>query len=245
MRGVCLFGGTGSRLGRFTRRVANKHLILIGDKTVADLTAERMIATGLEYCAFVTGGHFGGQIVTYFGDGEEWKFKEITYRFQYHPDGIPSALLRTENYCRGHKIFLHLGDNVIDHDFKADWNDFVAKNEGCRIFLKKIPDPRNFGVVEIKNGRIVSIEEKPEKPNSDLAIIGAYFFDESVFERAKCLSKSKRGETEIVDLIKSYLHDSKVEYDVLDGFYCDVGIPENIPKVVRWYEEKKAAERSK
>jgi glucose-1-phosphate thymidylyltransferase len=238
MRGVCLFGGTGSRLGRYTRRVANKHLILLGDKTVADLTAERMIEAGLDNCAFVTGGNFAGQIVTYFGDGEEWGFKEITYRFQYEPDGIPSALLRTENYCKGHKIFLCLGDNVIDYNFKSDWDEFVAKGWGCKIFLTRVNDPQRFGIAEINEGAIISIEEKPEKPKSNLAIIGAYFFDESVFERAGKLKKSLRGETEVVDLMKSYLKDSSLHYCILDAFYCDVGTTNQIARVVRWYDEK-------
>src|SRR3990167_3581316 len=98
MRGVCLFGGNGTRLGRYTRRVANKHLILIGDKTVADLTVEKMIEAGITRCSFVTGANYAGQIVTYFGDGKEWGFDELDYRFQHQPDGIPSGLLAAENY---------------------------------------------------------------------------------------------------------------------------------------------------
>lgn len=243
MRGVCLFGGTGSRLGRYTRRVANKHLILVGDKTVADLTAEQMIATGIDQCAFVTGGNYGGQIVTYFGDGEEWGFKEITYRFQYEPDGVPSALLRTENYCQGHKVFLHLGDNVIDHHFKADWNEFVAKGWGCKIFLTRVADPERFGVAEVNGDTILSLEEKPTRPKSNLAVVGAYFFDESVFERAKQLKKSARGETEVIDLIKSYLADSQVRYRLLDGFFCDMGTTDQLIRVVQWYDETKRARK--
>lgn len=240
MRGVCLFGGSGTRLGRYTRRVANKHLILIGDKTLADLTAERMIQTGLERCAFVTGGNYGGQIVTYFGDGTEWGFEEIIYRFQYEPDGVPSALVTTANYVKGHKIFLHLGDNVIDHDFKADWENFTASGAGCQIFLTKVPDPRRYGVVELgDDGGIVSIEEKPANPKSDLAVIGAYFFDETVIERARKLPKSARGETEIVDLIKSYLKDSRVLHRVLNCFYCDAGTPDQLARLTGWYHDKK------
>lgn len=245
MRGICLFGGTGSRLGRYTRRVANKHLILIGDKTVAELVVEKMIETGLDSCAFVTGGNFGGQIVTYFGDGEEWGFKEITYRFQYEPDGIPSALLRTENYCRGHKTFLCLGDNVIDHDFRDDWAKFSKSGKGCQIFLTPVPDPERFGVAEVLDGKIHSIEEKPKRPKSNLAVVGAYFFDETVFDRAQALTKSARGETEIVDLINSYLADSEVGYRILDGFYCDVGTPDQIARVVNWYDEKKRSEQQR
>lgn len=240
MRGVCLFGGNGRRLGRYTRRVANKHLILIGDKTVADLTAETMIQTGLKRCAFVTGGHYGGQIVTYFGDGMEWGFEEINYRFQYEPDGVPSALLTTENYVKGHKIFLHLGDNVINHNFREDWENFVQSDAGCQIFLKSVPDPHRFGIVELDSrNNILSIEEKPKNPKSELAVMGAYFFDETALERAKKLVKSARGETEIVDLIKSYLEDSTVTHRILDCFYCDAGAPEQIARVTKWYHEQK------
>ncbi len=238
MRGVCLFGGTGSRLGRYTRRVANKHLILIGDKPVADLTAEKMVETGLRRCSFVTNANNAGQIITYFGDGKEWGFEEIEYRFQYQPDGIPSALVITENHTAGHKIFMHLGDNVIDYNFRSDWEEFSERGKGCRIFLKKVPNPEHFGVVEITNGKIMSIEEKPLRPKSDLAMIGAYFMDETAISRAKKLSKSTRGETEVTDLIKSYLEDSQVHYKALDCFYADVGTPQQIAKVVKWYYEK-------
>lgn len=239
MRGVCLFGGTGTRLGRFTRRVANKHLILIGDKTIADLTVEKMIETGLKRCSFVTGANYAGQLVSYFGDGNEWGFDEIDYRFQYQPDGIPSALAVTENYCVGHKIFLHLGDNVIDYNFSNDWNEFQKKKYGCQIFLKKVENPHHFGVVELLNGKIVSVDEKPSSPKSDLAIVGAYFLDETAIERSKKLKKSPRNETEIIDLIRSYLEDSSVHYKILDCFYADAGTPEQIAKVVKWYYEKK------
>lgn len=239
MRGICLFGGSGTRIGRFTSRVANKHLILIGDKTVADLTAEKMVNTGLTHCSFVTGANYAGQIVTYFGDGREWGFEEIDYRFQYQPDGIPSGLLVTENYCAGHKVFLHLGDNVIDHSFRADWEQFVETGNGCKIFLKQVAEPQDFGIAEIAAGRIVSITEKPTNPKSDLAIIGAYFFDTTAIERAKKLRRSPRGETEITDLIRSYLEDSHVDFKVLDCFYADAGTPENLAPIAKWYYEKK------
>ncbi len=238
MRGVCLFGGTGKRLGRYTRRVANKHMILIGDKTVADLTAEKMIKTGLTKCSFVTGANHAGQIITYFGDGKEWGFEEIDYRFQYQPDGIPSALTLTENYCAGHKIFMHLGDNIIDHDFSNDWREFVENNAGCQIFLKKVEDPSAFGIAEIKDGKITSIVEKPAQSSSHLAIIGAYFFDETAIARAKKLNQSVRGETEIADLLNSYLADGRLSYRVLDCFYADAGTPEQIAPIAKWYYEK-------
>ncbi len=239
MRGVCLFGGTGKRLGRYTRRVANKHLVLIGDKTIADLTAEKMIEAGIRRAAFVTGTNYAGQLITYFGDGREWGFEEIDYRFQYQPDGIPSALVATEIYCKGHKVFLLLGDNVIDYNFQADAREFFERGKGCGIYLKKVEDPRGFGIAEITNGRIVSLEEKPIHPRSDLAIIGAYFFDETAINRAKKLSKSARGETEIVDLLNSYLSDSQLNYKILDCFYADAGTPEQIARVVKWYYEKR------
>lgn len=238
MRGVCLFGGTGKRLGRYTRRVANKHLILIGDKTVADLTVEKMVETGLSKCSFVTGANYAGQIVTYFGDGKEWGLEEIDYRFQHQPSGIPSALAVTENYCGGHKIFLHLGDNVIDHNFKPDWMEFSEGGMGCRIFLRRVENPSQFGIVEVIGGKITAINEKPENPKSDLAIVGAYFFDETAIERAKQLPLSARGETEVTDLIRSYLEDSRVSHKILDCFYADAGTPQEIARVVKWYYEK-------
>lgn len=238
MRGVCLFGGTGKRLGRYTRRVANKHLILIGDKTIADLTVEKMIETGLTRCSFVTGANYAGQIVTYFGNGNEWGFDEIDYRFQYQPDGIPSGLLTTENYCAGHKTFLHLGDNVIDYNFKSDWEEFLKTGKGCRLYLKKVENPSQFGIAEITNGKIASVTEKPTEPKDDLAIVGAYFFDESVFERVRHLKRSARGETEVTDLIRSYLEDSQVTYKILECFYADAGSPEQIARVVKWYYER-------
>lgn len=239
MRGVCLFGGTGQRLGRYTRRVANKHLILIGDKTIADLTAERMIDTGLKQCAFVIGSNYAGQFITYFGDGKEWGFEEIDYKVQHQPEGLPSALITAESFCLGHKIFMHLGDNVIDYDFRQDWNQFAERGKGCQIFLRQVNNPSHFGIVEITNGRINSIAEKPSHPKSDLAIVGAYFLDHTAIERAKNLHKSARGETEVVDLIQSYLKDSQVTYKILECFYADAGTPEQLARVVKWYYEKK------
>lgn len=239
MRGVCLFGGMGTRLGRYTRRVANKHLILIGDKTIADLTVECMIETGIKQCAFVIGSNYAGQFITYFGDGKEWGFEEIDYKVQHQPDGLPSALIATENFCLGHKVFMHLGDNVIDYNFRNDWEKFSRHSKGCQIYLKRVEEPKHYGIAEVTNGKIVSLVEKPADPKSDLAVIGVYFFDETAIERAKKLPKSARGETEIIDLIKSYQADSEVSHKILDCFYADAGTPQQIARVVNWYYEKK------
>src|SRR5689334_11526692 len=99
MKAVCLFGGSGSRLGRYTRRVANKHLVLIGDKTIADLVAEQVYAAGFASCCIVTGSNHSGQLVGYFGDGKEWGFSELEYRFQYAAEGVPSGLSLAASYC--------------------------------------------------------------------------------------------------------------------------------------------------
>lgn len=238
MRGICLFGGTGSRLGRYTRRVANKHLILVGDKTIADLTVERMIGAGCTRCSIVTGTNYAGQIVQYFGNGKEWGFEELDYHFQFEPDGIPSAILTAETACRGEKIFLHLGDNVVDYDFRSDWEEFVESRRGCQIYLRQVANPSQFGVAAISKGRVQSVVEKPQQPESDLAIIGTYFFDATVMERARILKKSGRGETEVIDLIRSYLSDSEVHHKILDCFYADAGTPQQIARVVKWYFEK-------
>jgi glucose-1-phosphate thymidylyltransferase len=123
-----------------------------------------------------------------------------------------------------------LGDNIIEKSIRKQAERFEAQPEGARILLKKVEDPERFGVAEVRNGKVVSIQEKPKKPKSDYIVTGIYMYDEQVFEIIKTLSPSGRGELEITDVNNAYLKKGQLTYDILDGWWTDSGTFDSLLK---------------
>jgi glucose-1-phosphate thymidylyltransferase len=227
MKGVILAGGLGSRLMPCTK-VTNKHLLPVYDKPMIYYPILTLVNAGIEDILIVTGGNHAGEFLRLLGNGKEFGLKDISYTFQEGEGGIADALKLAEHFAKDEKIFVILGDNIVEDNVKEHVDDFKKQPYGAKVFLKEVPDPERFGVAVIEDGKIVSIEEKPENPKSNLAVCGLYMYDNEVFEIAKHLKPSSRGELEITDVNNEYIKRGCMSYSILKGWWTDAGTFESL-----------------
>ena len=226
MKGVILAGGTGSRLFPLTK-VTNKHLLPVGREPMIFHPVSKLTEAGIEEILVVTGVDHMGDVVTLLGSGREFGCR-FTYKVQDEAGGIAQALGLAENFAARTPLCVILGDNVFQDSIAPFVERYRQQGRGARVLLKKVPDPHRFGVAEVMEGKIVSIEEKPKKPRSDLAVTGIYFYDAGVFELIRGLKPSARGELEITDVNNGYLARGQLYYDVFDGWWTDAGTFESL-----------------
>ena len=222
MKGVILAGGKGTRLLPLTR-VTNKHLLPIGTKPMIYYPIETLVKAGIKDILIVTGGNNPGDFLKLLRDGREFGLKEIHYTYQEGSGGIAQALSLAEDFADEKKIVVILGDNIFEDNFSEAVCDFEKQKKGAKIFLKEVPDPSRFGIAEIKDGKIVNIEEKPKKPKSNLAVTGLYMYDNQVFDVIRTLRPSERGELEITDVNNFYIRQGTMTYEILKGYWTDAG----------------------
>src|SRR5690606_6809539 len=180
MKGVILAGGTGSRLFPLTK-VTNKHLLPVGSKPMIIHPIEKLREAGVQKILVVTGTEHMGDNVGLLGSGKDYDC-EFTFRVQDEAGGIAQALSLAENFARGDKICVILGDNVFQDSLVEEVKAFSIQPKGARVLLKEVSDPERFGVARIEGDRVVQIIEKPPEPPSNLAVTGIYMYDEQVFE---------------------------------------------------------------
>jgi glucose-1-phosphate thymidylyltransferase len=221
IRGVVLAGGTGSRLMPLTK-VTNKHLLPVGEEPMIYYPIKRLVTAGITEIMIVTGLEHMGAVVNLLGSGREFG-AEFTYRVQDEAGGIAQALGLARHFAAGQRLAVILGDNIFASEITEFVESFRQQEKGARILLKEVPDPNRFGVAEIDGERIVSIEEKPAKPKSNLAVIGVYLYDNHVFETIDRLKPSQRGELEISDVNSDYLERGELCYNILPGWWTDAG----------------------
>jgi glucose-1-phosphate thymidylyltransferase len=221
MRGVVLAGGTGSRLRPLTK-VTNKHLLPVGRKPMIYSPIEKLTGMGIEEILIVTGVEHMGDVVGLLGSGREFNCR-FTYKVQDEAGGIAQALGLAENFANGQPIAVILGDNIFQASLKDHAKRFLEQKTGARLLLKRVPDPERFGVAEVREGKVLSIEEKPKSPKSDYAVTGIYFYDAAVFDIIRTLKPSARGELEITDVNNWYVEQGLMEYDLIEGFWGDAG----------------------
>jgi glucose-1-phosphate thymidylyltransferase len=226
MKGVVLAGGTGSRLFPLTK-VTNKHLLPVGEVPMVYHPVRKLIEIGLTEICIVTGVDHMGDVVNLLGSGKDFGCK-FTYKVQDEAGGIAQALGLAENFAGGAPVCIILGDNVFEDSLKDFAARFREQGKGARVVLKKVEDPDRFGVAEVKGDGIVSIEEKPKQPKSDLAVTGIYFYDGRVFEIVKTLKPSARGELEITDVNNAYLKEGTLKFDTFQGYWTDAGTFESL-----------------
>lgn len=226
MRGVVLAGGTGSRLLPLTK-VTNKHLLPVGKKPMIYYPIEKLRGIGIEEILIVTGLEHMGDVVSLLGSGKDFGCR-FTYKVQDEAGGIAQALALAENFIDTHLMTVILGDNIISADIKHYAENFIAQKIGAKILLKQVPYPTRFGVAEMSDGKVISIEEKPENPKSDYAVTGVYFYDSQVFDIIRSLKPSARGEFEITHVNQVYIERGQLSYDVLDGWWTDAGTFESL-----------------
>ncbi len=226
LRGVVLAGGTGSRLRPLTK-VTNKHLLPVGHKPMIYYPIEKLTSIGIEQILIVTGVEYMGDVVSLLGSGREFSC-QFTYKVQDQAGGIAQALGLAEGFSNNDPLTVILGDNIFQANLKKYADKFIAQKIGARLLLKKVPNPQRFGVAQISDTRVIRIDEKPKKPESDYAVTGIYFYDSAVFDIIRTLKPSDRDELEITDVNNAYIARGQLAYDILDGWWTDAGTFESL-----------------
>jgi len=223
MKGVILAGGNGTRLMPLTS-VTNKSLLPVYDRPMIFYPIQMMVDSGIEEILIVTSGKTAGEMVRVLDDGSQFGLKRLYFTLQEKAGGIAQALSLAEQFAGGDKLFVILGDNLVfGGDVAREVRSFAHGDTGAKVFLKSVPDPERFGIAEIHGKRIASLEEKPQRPKSNLAVTGLYLYDETVFEKISKLKPSSRGELEVTDLNKLYLCENSLGYAMLEGNWIDAG----------------------
>ncbi|MHC4642362.1 MAG: sugar phosphate nucleotidyltransferase [Planctomycetota bacterium] len=228
LRGIILAGGTGSRLMPLTK-VTNKHLLPVGQKPMIYYPIEKLTSIGIEEILIVTGIEHMGDVVSLLGSGKQFGCR-FTYKVQDEAGGIAQALGLAENFAQGKPVVIILGDNLFEANLKEYADRFVSQKTGARVLLKQVSNPQRFGVGQVSDGKIISIEEKPKKPKSDYAITGIYFYDNLIFDVIRALKPSARGELEITDVNNAYIEQGQLAYDMLEGWWTDAGTFESLDR---------------
>lgn len=235
MKGIILAGGLGTRLYPLTY-ATNKHLLPVYDRPMVFYPIKTLVDAGINEILIVVGGPHAGHFMRVLKNGESLGIKHLEFAFQEGEGGISAALSLARDFSDNDSITVLLGDNCTDANIKNDVKEF--KN-GAKIFLKKVSNPKRFGVpVFNKKMKIVKIEEKPEKPKNNYAVTGLYIYDKSVFKRIAELKPSKRGELEVTDLNNSYIKDKKMQWSELKGFWSDAGTFDSLIEVSNYWKSK-------
>ena len=228
MRGIILAGGMGSRLWPLTKSL-NKHLLPVFDKPMIYYPLATQMLMGIRELTIISNPNHINLFNDLFGNGSNYGL-EINYVIQDNPGGLPEGISLASKFIGKENFSLILGDNIfygvgLGQSLHAQ-QDF----NGARIFCYQVANPQNFGVAEIKDNKILSIEEKPASPKSNFAVTGLYFFENEAKHLVANLKPSSRGELEIVDLLNFYLRDKKLSYEILPRgtAWLDTGTPESL-----------------
>ena len=222
LKGVILAGGLGTRLHPLTK-VTSKHLLPVGNEPMVFHSIKQLAAAGITDILIVTNPQYVGDFVNALGSGKDFGC-EFTYRVQEEAKGIAHALALAEGFANNGSIAVLLGDNVFETSIRQAADDFHAQPKGARVLLKQVPDPERYGVAVLnRDGRIVAIEEKPERPKSNYAVVGVYFYDASVFDIIRTIEPSARGEYEITAVNNAYIQRGELTYSFVQGKWVDAG----------------------
>ena len=227
MKGVVLAGGLGTRLRPLTA-VTNKHLLPVYDQPMIHYPIRTLVNAGITDIIIVTGGNSAGDFLKLLGNGKAFGLKHLNYTYQEGEGGIAEALALVEHFAAGEPVCVVLGDNIIESNISSAVRAYRHQGRGAKILLKRVPDPQRFGVPEIDGPQVVRIEEKPEFPKSEFAVIGIYMYDASVFEIIRTLEPSGRGELEITDVNNAYIDRNEMTWEELEGWWTDAGTFESL-----------------
>jgi glucose-1-phosphate thymidylyltransferase len=239
MKGVVLAGGKGSRLYPLTR-VTNKHLLPVYDRPMVYYPIQTLVDACIKDIIVVTGGQNSGDFLRLLSNGKDFDLRRIHYTYQEGEGGIADALRLAEPFVEGQRICVVLGDNIIENNIIQAKNAFEKQENGAHIILKEVPDPERFGCPELFDGRILRIEEKPQKPKSRYAVTGVYFYDATVFEKIGRAKPSWRNELEITDVNNMYLEERTLTHSILDGWWTDAGTFESLLRATNMVAESGA-----
>jgi glucose-1-phosphate thymidylyltransferase len=227
VKGVVLAGGLGTRLRPLTS-VTNKHLLPVYDQPMIYYPIQTLVNADIKDILIVTGGNSAGDFLKLLGNGRAFGLKHLNYTYQEGEGGIADALSLAEHFSAGEPVCIVLGDNIIEGNIRQAVKSYRHQGGGAKILLKKVPDPQRFGVPELNGRRVVRIEEKPQVPKSEYAVIGVYMYDSDVFKIIRTLKPSARGELEITEVNNAYIERGEMTWDELDGWWSDAGTFESL-----------------
>ena len=226
MKGLILSGGKGTRLRPLTYTSA-KQLVPVANKPVLFYGIEALVAAGIRDIGIVV-GDTKAEIQAAVGDGSA-RGASVTYIEQDAPRGLAHAVLISEAFLDGEPFVMYLGDNLLAHGITPFVEEFVAHAPAAQILLARVPDPQRFGVAELSDGKVIRLAEKPEQPQSDLALVGVYLFSPEVFESVRRITPSSRGELEITDAIQDLIDRGlAVRPHIVEGWWKDTGKLEDL-----------------
>ena len=221
MKGVILAGGKGLRLYPLTK-ATNKHLLPVGREPMINHSIRQLCSAGITEILVVTSTDHMGDVVRCLGSGTEFGCT-LSYRVQEPAGGIAHALGLAEDFAAGGRICVILGDNIFQYSIAPYAQGFREQAEGARVLLKAVNEPQHYGVAAREEHHVIEIEEKPQAPKSDYAVVGLYFYDSSVFDLIGEIEPSARGELEITTVNNRYISAGLLQYDICRGEWTDAG----------------------
>jgi glucose-1-phosphate thymidylyltransferase len=207
---------------------------IVGYMREANIT-NIMLITGRECC---------GDLIRLLGSGQDLGV-ELTYRVQESADGIAGALRLCRDFAQGGPIVVILGDNLLENGINPLVGQYYRFNRDAMIFAKQVPDPQRFGVVTLDGeGKVVNIIEKPQEPETNLAVIGVYIYDHRVFNIIDTLKPSARGEYEVTDINRAYMNKGNLRCGMVEGWWSDAGTIESMHQAAELIRKLRQGEKA-
>lgn len=234
MKGIVLAGGRATRLRPLTK-ITSKQLLPVYNKPMIFYPLETLLRAGIKDILIIMAPDYAGHFLNLLGSGKDFNAR-FSYEIQDEPRGLADAFIVGENFIGDDNVTMILGDNIFDYDFSESIATF---EKGGKVFAKQVHDPERFGVVEFDEQKnVVSIEEKPQSPKSDYAVVGIYIYDNNVIQYAKNLQPSARGEIEITDINNVYREKGELKVELINGIWEDAGTFDSLLAANNYWAKK-------